>query len=407
MSVTRKLRVFVGVLFLAAVAGLILLTMLLLNAQSQNDALQVRIQDTEAALQNTEADLEATQETLARTQLALTNTKATLESTEATLESTKATLATTEGILASTQSDLEQSVRRETALQLDNATLETDLTETQGSLQAALLDNAEQQVSLDRADVRIESLMDQNEGLTTDKAQLQEDLETVEINYQMLEEAAGTQAQLEDEAEELRTAIETLHDERAPLIIESQFSYLACTASMEPNMTCLDTATWLVNFRPEDVVVGATITFTPDCSEDEPRESGGTAHRVLEIKQEGEIYYFWPRGDGNPEPDGCWIPHTHVRGYLLELHKNTRPENAELRDAVLAARDAFRSAESVYHELRDQHCVRTEACEVPRHIYNRLKPLADAYRAALDNFNCWLNNARESEYAGHIPHSCD
>ena len=63
----------------------------------------------------------------------------------------------------------------------------------------------------------------------------------------------------------------------------------------------------------------------------------------------------------------------------------------------------------MYHELRDQHCgARDESCSVPAHIYNRIKPLADAYRAAYDHYwNCWQRNALDSEYPGHIPYSCE
>ena len=141
---------------------------------------------------------------------------------------------------------------------------------------------------------------------------------------------------LRESKDSLMWELDELRRQRQPLIIQSETGEWLCTGSMEPNITCLDTSTWLENYDPADIVIGATISYSVDCSEDEPDEIW-TGHRVLDIKMEDGIHCYWPKGDGNDEPDGCWIPQTAVNGYIVELHKNTRPENADLRNGVNAA----------------------------------------------------------------------
>ena len=61
----------------------------------------------------------------------------------------------------------------------------------------------------------------------------------------------------------LQIEIVSLEGRRAPLIVETYTGTFACTGSMEPKITCLDSATWLSNFEPQHVVIGAVISFTP------------------------------------------------------------------------------------------------------------------------------------------------
>ena len=178
---------------------------------------------------------------------------------------------------------------------------------------------------------------------------------------------------------------------------------------MEPKLTCLDSATWLEDFRPQDIVVGATISFQGRaCSSDFP--SGvRIAHRVLDIRVVNGVYEYWPQGDANERPDGCWVPQTAVNGYIIEIHKNTRPENAMLRDNVNAARAAYVTARDAHYDLRQANgCQRDRGtCYVDTDA--QLATLnASRQRAvqAFDHYQCWLRNARASEYPGHIPYTC-
>ena len=153
--------------------------------------------------------------------------------------------------------------------------------------------------------------------------------------------------------------------------------------------------------------MGTTISFNPDCWEDEPNDRW-TAHRVMDIKVENGVHYYWPKGDSNPEDDGCWVPEQHIRAYIIEIHRDVRPENAELRELVNAAKTVYNEARATYYELRDRHCPDRDAtCTAPTFaIYHRLVALGDALDAAWDHYDCWAQVARDSEYPGHIPRRC-
>ncbi len=121
-------------------------------------------------------------------------------------------------------------------------------------------------------------------------------------------------ANLEERVEELRAEIDELLRMRQPLIPspgDVKRVTLACTGSMEPALTCIDAATWLENsFFPEDIVVGAVISYW---SEGCGWEAGGIiSHRVMAIEERDGVLHFWPKGDNNPEPDGCWVAESYV-----------------------------------------------------------------------------------------------
>ena len=127
----------------------------------------------------------------------------------------------------------------------------------------------------------------------------------------------------------------------------------------------------------------------------------------MDIQVRDGVHYFWPKGDAANEPDGCWVPETHVRGYIVEIHKNVRPENAELRGAVLSAKETYDEALDAYYVVRDRYCARSAMrCTVPNSVFGRITQLRqDAVRAhAL--YGCWIKNAQDSAYPGHIPHEC-
>ena len=162
------------------------------------------------------------------------------------------------------------------------------------------------------------------------------------IEHQTLKASVATLAELERQAEGIREQIKELEALREPLILGPGGRYrggLRCTGSMEPAITCLDEATWVADFQPEAIVVGATISFAPDCW-----GGDGAAHRVVDVKVEDGVYYYWPKGDNNSEADGCWVPHTDVLAYITEIHRGVRPENAELRQHVNSAKAAFDEA---------------------------------------------------------------
>ena len=174
-----------------------------------------------------------------------------------------------------------------------------------------------------------------------------------------------------------------------------------CTGSMEPTITCLDTATFLADPLPSEVEVGSIISFTAECL------GGLIGHRVIVVFGIGEGQAYTAQGDNNLRPDPCPVLHEDVTGLLLEIHKgaNDTPENRALREDVnstlaeLRARDqAHEEALARYVELRDRHCTRGEdgvyVCE--SEAFDEVERLRDEVNRAVDAYNAALEAWREA-----------
>ena len=160
---------------------------------------------------------------------------------------------------------------------------------------------------------------------------------------------------------------------------------------MTPTLRCMDEASLETIFDPQDIQPGAIIAFSPDCTGPED-ESEGMVHRVVKVKVEDGLHYYWPKGDADRQADGCWIPETDVTGYVVEVHRNTRPKAAALHAEVIRASGAV-------DEILDRYCgvgVSADDCQVSRAEY-------DEIMAASAVYECWSDVAMESEYIGHIP----
>ena len=283
-----------------------------------------------------------------------------------------------------------------------------DLQERNETLTTELGDANAQVAMLSTEKLNLETLFG---DLREDHVELQSNYLDLDTRHTALTQAAGTVETLEEEAGALRTEITQLEERRKPLILsDERVNGFKCTGSMEPKLTCLDTATWLYDFKPEEVVVGATIAFRSQaCWSNRPSDRR-TAHRVLDVRVVNGVYEYWPQGDANERPDGCWVPHTAVSAYIIEIHKNTRPENATLRDNVNAARAAYLAARDTYFDLRQSHgCQRDRGtCYVAAGApFDTLNAAYQRFVQAYDYYyDCWLRNARDSEFPGHIPYSC-
>ncbi len=375
---------------------------------------------------------------------------------------------------------------RETIARLDTekGTLEASLTAAQttnetltGDLAAAIVLQDELRRELGDVNTQVHGLSEENRTLAHDKSvlagryshleqehdQLSTKFTALDQEYETWRLVNGTVADLESTAGTLRTEIARLEARHKPLILARTAERGSfCTGSMEPKKTCLDTATYLLDFDPADIVVGTVIAFESQaCWPDEPAHSN-TSHRVVDTSYRNGIYFFWPKGDANSEADGCWVPHTAVNGYMIEVHKNTRPENATLRNnvnsamvAYEAARNALPAAENAvgaaeisltaaknaYYRARDEYnsylstsisiCSNVFLCQTYLVYVNQARERRDQALAdwdrALDRFSravahyeqafaryegarayydCWYSNAEHSEYPGHIPYRC-
>lgn len=299
--------------------------------------------------------------------------------------------------LSGTQANYDSAL----ALTID---LENRLIAAEGEVSTLNTEVAERDTRIDGFVSNIITLNAQVAERGTRIASLVNDNSRLRADYQTLVNAGGDLAQVraEEEASQkrvdaLEVEIKELQEQRKPLILSPgavATGGFLCTGSMYPAITCTDRGTWLEKFNPEDIVVGATISFSPNCWEEEPGDVS-TAHRVKEIKVENGVYYFWPRGDANREDDGCWVHQDNVDGYLIEIQKNVVPENAYLQSQVRASRVAYDNLWSRYCG----HVSQSQKCYLSGGIY-------DIVRDALNLYNCWLRNAEESKYPGHIPNQC-
>ena len=215
-----------------------------------------------------------------------------------------------------------------------------------------------------------------------------------------LEKVASDRQSLEDRVTELRAEIERLEEMRRPLLVDSRVTGLACTGSMEPKLTCLDSVTWLNNFNPEDIEVGTFIRFkaTDDC--DSLVMDEDVAHIVLEIKVENGVHHYWPAGDANEEPDGCWIPEERVDGYMIGLDKDAHPENAQLRSSVNSAEASYKEADRLYAETHKSYCgvAPGTPCNTSDSHFQELLRLHARSSAYFESWTCWLDSAANAIY---------
>ena len=312
--------------------------------------------------------------------------KARIEAEKANIEAEKATIEARNTNLFRDLSELRTDYRELTAANGDLASVRSREATTQS---------------------RVDSLEAETGNLEAEIDSLEAETGSLEAEVGSLEAEVGN---LETEVGSLEAEIERLQEQRRPLILPMgavTTGWFYCTGSMYPAITCMDEGTWLSDFNPEDIVVGATISFDPDCWEEEPDDIG-TAHRVKEIKVEDGIYYFWPRGDNNRQDDGCWVPEGNVQIYLTGLEKNVRPENAYLQSQVVDSRVAWLLADETYDNLLLAYCGHTDASNCSLHG-NEYDVVIDAYykmRDAYRLYACWVQSALNSKYPGHIPNAC-
>ena len=384
---------------------------------------------------------------LARTQSSLRTTEAHLHQESATLVATQDDLYTTVvrlndtiATLSQTQEDLGAERLTRNRLQEDKTALVADNAALTGSLRAANTENAaltEANASLTDdlavAEVRETQL---ETRLATEAAAHTETktvLASLEAEHAEVTKTANEFIALYGDVEALRREIASLREQRRPLLLKTQRDALACTGSMEPKLTCLDEVTFLRNYAPADITIGTTVVFQ---GEKECVLHGPTQwlfgnryrpclqylrpliiHRVLDIG----IHSYLTKGDASRENDG-WIPVDDVVGYVIQVHRNVNPENATLRDAMIAAEAELDIAEqrldvakAAWEAQVDAYCGVGNECEVYYYgksdpiyiVWQEYKRVFSLYSQAFDTYECWYKNAEDSQYPGHIPHSCN
>ena len=347
-----------------------------------------RLESTEDELESTTEALTATTGELATTSDRLESTEDELESTTEALTATTGELATTSDRLESTEDELESTTEALTATTGELATtsdrLESTEDELESTTEALTATTGELATTSDRLDAT------ERELATTSTQLAGKELELSDLVAQ-----AGTVEALRTQQADLQAEIAELKAQRTPLIPQTHVDGFACTGSMEPVITCMDTARWLINYDPYDIVVGAVISFTPpeDCIISSSRT---TAHRVTEIQREEGHVAFRTRGDINPKDDGCWITPDDVEAYLTALYKDTRPQWSGLRDKVNGARARIDEARAAYLDWVTRYCnKRGRTYQCGSNYFQTAIRLFEETAASEAAYNCWIKNAKE------------
>ena len=361
------------------------------------------------ALEGTRSDLELTRVNLVEEQTRNSTLQGKNAELESSLDQSRVRIEQMEASVESTSGDLVES-------RADNDTLvkaHADLLENFNQLQAELALEEERHretgslLSGTRADIKALSgeltaartengtLMGDLETANAEKETLRVDLARVRHELNRLSNAVGGLERVKEERDELNEEIERLKEMRQPLLLDAETSGFACTGSMEPKITCLDSAEFLNNFKPEDIVVGTIISFTepPECNPS--GDDSYISHRVIEVKVENGKYYFKTKGDANEHADECWIPEDLVDSYMIGLEKNTHPENESLRSKVNNAKDAMLEAEAIYYDTHLKYCRVPvgNPCPASDSQFQELMRLYDIWGTRIDDYNCWLENA--------------
>lgn len=292
------------------------------------------------------------------------------------------------------------------ALQTDLAGLREAHAAALGTLDTAVRERDASRAAMARLDARRTELEADLSGLQQSHAAALSALDTVRMQLEELQTEAGGLEELRESAERIRREIDGLRARREPLILKPRDTRpvrFLCSGSMEPAITCLDEGRLLLAFKPEDIVVGAVISFAPYCTGD-----SSASHRVVSVKVEDGIHYYRTQGDANPKPDNCWVPHTDVRGYLISLRKNVVMQNAELRNGFNAAKTAFHQSVDNYLRLVEEVCGRrtTENCDYGGRLDEVLADHA-RHRKAFAYYECWARNVRAADNSGRIIHDCE
>ena len=95
-----------------------------------------------------------------------------------------------------------------------------------------------------------------------------------------------------------------------------------------------------------------------------------------------------------------------IKGYIIEVFKNVRPENAPLRDSVNNAEAYYVQARDRQRDHREAHgCHRTEGtCYFDAGFpYQTAVTLHANSVRAYDAYICWLEYARQQDSYGRPP----
>ena len=314
---------------------------------------------------------------------------------------------------------LDEAERNIVVLRVDKTRLESDLADERETTDELRQDKTILESDLATAKSENLTLVDERDALSVDlesanaaREQTASELQTALTANETLRAEKEEIEKLHGDIDELRQEIDDLKRQREPLILSKYWTGVLCSGSMEPKLTCLDEILIVTNPRPEDIIVGSLISF--DVGEKCEDGINAALHRVIDVKIEDDTYYYWPKGDANDEPDGCWVSESDVLSYVTDIRKDVRLENTALREGVQRAYELWDEAEAdyktVFQEYND-YCDRWDPgrvppdCTVPLNKFAQAKYLYDRSVAAFEYWmkvgeygECWQNAVNAAFY---------
>ena len=375
------------------------------SLQAERDGLETTVESLQAerdGLETTVESLQAERDGLEETVESLQAKRNVLDATVESLRAERDGLEATVGSLRVERNGLEATVE---TLQTERDGLKATVASLQAERDGLETTVESVQAERDGLEASYAVLSDENSGLKATLQTLEEDKRSLETQVEQFKLAHESVTKLEERAEGLRAVIAGLEEDRKALQVKSIEMFPTCTGSMEPKITCLDTVVVLQNFLPEDIAVDTVISYYPP---GQTAADGGSPvlHRVIDIKTEDDVHYFWPKGDALDAPDGVWVAEGNVLGYVIELRQGKRPENSALRERVNGARERYIATRGKMLEARDRyddtairHCGSVAAVSSCSTSQGNLTELRAAYDAFSQAWGQYLNAVCEYDEA--------
>lgn len=285
-------------------------------------------------------------------------------------------------VLEASNADLDEKL---SGLQSSNAAFEEQLTELQSS-------NGTLEEKLSKLHSSNGELEKKLSGLQASSAELDKKLSELTLSYaNLMNEVRGVET-LRQQRQSLLDSISALQQQRTALIPATLERGFICSGSMDPKITCMDKAIWLDDPRPEEIVVGAVISFQALSTCSFKDTSRDIAHRVTSIKTEAGQYQFRTKGDNNALDDGCWIPFANVNGLMIALRKGynvemqalfnqvwpLEQERNQLKLAMLALTNEVNQLQTEYNLIYKKYCSGVpsgQKCVVAHEVFVLLDPM--------------------------------
>ena len=248
--------------------------------------------------------------------------------------------------------------------------LEASVSNLSGRLESQEAEVSRLEDVLEKAGTELKAVTVERDALQDELTQLRPLVDDEALMLE-IEELRQERDQLISAIDRIRAASSELAGSRPAF-----WSRFMCTGSMEPFIDCGDVGIYLVDPGVGEIEVGDVIDFPsgafhPACPPwadtlSECRSllefmcvfplfiDGGTytVHRVVAKTVVDGVTYYQTKGDANVEVDFCQVPYPRVKGKLIRVLVDVRPEDVIDTTEYDAALERYRGLQRKYNELK-------------------------------------------------------